>query len=198
MVLKGIVLGACLLGVLSQTAATRASTRSGSSGDAGAVRLWNQIATDAIVVTGANAPASSGVLMAIVQLAVYNAVVAIVGGYEPYGEGVWAPHGASVDAAVAQSAHDVLVNLLPAQSPALDAQLASTLATIPDGSAKARGILVGRYAARAILTDRIGDGRFDNVPYSFGLPEPGVYQPTPPAFSTSPLVRGWPRFAHSR
>ena len=78
---KGIVLGACLLGVLSQTAATRASTRSGSSGDAGAVRLWNQIATDAIVVTGANAPASSGVLMAIVQLAVYNAVVAIVGGY---------------------------------------------------------------------------------------------------------------------
>ena len=46
----------------------------------------------------------------------------------------------------------------------------------------------GRYAARAILTDCIGDGRFDNVPYSFGLPEPGVYQPTPPAFSTSPLV----------
>jgi hypothetical protein len=188
MLLKRIVLGACLLGLLSQTAATRASTRSGPSRDADAVRLWNQIATDAIVVTGANAPASSGVLMAIVELAVYNAVVAIVGGYEPYGDGVWAPPGASVDAAVAQSAHDVLVNLLPAQSAALDAQLASTLATIPDRSARAKGILVGRHAAQAILTDRIGDGRFDNVPYSFGIPGPGVYQPTPPAFSPSPLV----------
>jgi hypothetical protein len=185
--LKRIVQGACLLGVLSQVAAVPASAR-GSSRDAGTVRLWNEIATNAIVVTGAHAPASSLVLMAIVQLAVYNASVAIVGGYEPYGTGVWAPPGASVDAAVAQSAHDVLVDLLPAQSPALDAQLAASLATIPNGPAKANGIFVGRHAARAILTDRLGDGRFDSVPYTFGIPGPGVYQPTPPAFSTSPLV----------
>ena len=99
-----------------------------------------------------------------------------------------APPGASVDAAVAQSAHDVLVNLLPAQSSALDAQLAATLATIPDGSVKVKGRSVGRQAALAILTHRIGDGRLDNEPYSFGVPGPGVYQPTPPAFLTSRLV----------
>lgn len=188
MVIKRIVQGCCLLAMLSQAAATPAAARSGTSRAAGTVRLWNEIATDAIVVTGANAPASSGVLLAIVQLAVYNAVVAIVGGYEPYGTGVWASHGASVDAAVAQSAHDVLVSLLPLQATALDARLAATLATIPDGPAKVEGISVGWHAAQAILTDRIGDGRFDNVPYSFGTPGPGVYQPTPPLFSETPLV----------
>src|SRR5262245_8126633 len=108
-----------------QDPATRA--HSAPNGDGGAVRLWNQIATDAIVGTGANAPASSGVLMAIVQLAVYDAVVAIAGGFDPYATSIVAPLGASVDAAVAQSAHDVLVDLLPAQVAALDAQLTASL-----------------------------------------------------------------------
>jgi hypothetical protein len=115
-------------------------------------------------------------------------VVAITGRYKPYGEPVWAPAGASLDAAVAQSAHDVLVNLLPPQAAALDAQLATALAAIPNGTAKSKGIFVGHHAAAAILTNRIGDGRFDNVPYTFGIPGPGVYQPTPPAFSPAPLV----------
>jgi hypothetical protein len=180
---------------LSQAAASPASARQHPSHDAGVVRQWNEIATDAIVVTAAHAPASSGVLMAIVQLAVYNAVVAITGRYQPYGEPVWAPAGASLDAAVVQSAHDVLVNLLPAQAAALDAQLATALDAIPNGAAKSKGIFVGQHAAAGILTNRIGDGRFDNVPYTFGLPGPGVYQPTPPAFSTAPLV---PWVAHLR
>ena len=164
------------------------SARSAPNNDGRVVRLWNQIATDAIVVTGANAPASSGVLMAIVQLGVYDAVVAIAGGYEPYATTIYAQKGASVDAAVAQSAHDVLVDLLPAQAPALHTQLASTLASIPDGHAKTDGIRVGRDAAAGILANRAGDGRFASVPYTFPLPGPGAYQPTPPAFSTTPLV----------
>jgi hypothetical protein len=195
MAAKPFVHGVCLLGLLSQAAASPASTRHHASRDAGVVRQWNEIATDAIVITAAHAPASSGVLIAIVQLAVYNAVVAIAGRYESYGEPVWAPAGASLDAAVAQSAHAVLVSLLPAQVVTLDAQLAATLATIPDGPAKAKGIFVGQHAAIGILTNRIGDGRFDNVPYTFGIPGPGVYQPTPPAFSTTPLV---PWVAHVR
>jgi hypothetical protein len=183
-----IVLAVCLIGLLSQPATAPASTGNVPTRDASVVRLWNAIATEAIVVTGANAPASSGVLLAIVQLAVYNATVAIGGRYEAYGRRVWAPPGASLDAAVAQSAHDVLVSLLPAQTAALDARLATSLAMIPDGPAKDTGVFVGRHAARMILDDRAGDGRFDNVPYTFGIPGPGVYQPTPPAFSTSPLV----------
>lgn len=174
----------CLLVMLLSS-----STGSGQMrNDGSLVRLWNQIATDAIVVTGANAPASSGVLMAIVQLAVYDAVVAIAGGFQPYATSIAAPDGASVDAAVAQSAHDVLVDLLPAQTAALDAHLANTLATIPAGVAKADGIWVGRQAAAGIVANRAGDGRFASVPYTFLPPGPGIYQPTPPAFSQTPLV----------
>ncbi len=190
-----IVQGVIVLGLLSQIVVAPASSAHLSFRAADVVRQWNEIATDAIVVTGANAPASSGVLIAIVQLAVYNATVAITGHYKPYGEPVWAPEGASLEAAVAQSAHDVLVDLLPAQSTALDAQLAATLAAIPGGPAKMKGLFVGRHAALATLAERTGDGRFDPVPYTFGAPGPGVYQPTPPAFSASPLV---PWVAHVR
>jgi hypothetical protein len=168
-------------------AAPIATERSECVNDASVVRQWNEIATDAIVVTGANAPASSGVLMAIVQLGVYDAVVAITGGYEPYAERIVAWPGASVGAAAAQSAHDILVDLLPAQAFALDTQLAATLATIKDGRSKRNGIWVGQQAAAAILANRAGDGRFANVPYTFGVADPGVYQPTPPAFA-QPLV----------
>lgn len=161
--------------------------QSAQTSDGSILRLWNQIATDAVVVTGASTPAASGVLLAIVQLGVYDAVVAIRGGYEPYAASIDAPPGASVDAAVAQSAHDVLVDLLPAQSAAFDAQLAASLATIPNSQAKIDGIWVGRQAAIAILNKRSGDGRFANVPYAFLPGGPGIYQPTPPGFST-PLV----------
>ena len=165
-----------------------AGPRSAPSVNGAVVALWNEIAADAIVVTAANPPASSGVLIAIVQLAVYDAVVAIVGEYEPYATSIVAPQGASVDAAVAQSAHDVLVDLLPAQAAALDARLAETLAGIPDDQAKADGIWVGRQVAVGVLANRAGDGRFADLPYEFLPPGPGIYQPTPPALSTTPLV----------
>jgi hypothetical protein len=176
------------LAVWSGSAAERVRHTPRDSGAAETVRLWNHIATEAIVVTGANAPASSGVLMAIVQLAVYDAVVAIAGGFEPYATDIAASSDASINAAVAQSAHDVLVDLLPTQAAALDAALAATLGTIPDGDAKTAGITIGAQAAAGILVNRAGDGRFAIVPYTFQPAGPGVYQPTPPAFSTTPLV----------
>jgi len=188
-----IVLHSMAPAAACQTTMTGASLKSG--GDGTAIRMWNEIATDAVVVTGANAPASSGVLMAIVQLGVYDAVVAITRGYEPYAMSIAAPAGASIDAAVAQSAHDILVDLLPAQAASLDARLAATLAAVPDGQAKSDGIWVGAQAAAGILANRAGDGRFADLPYTFLAPGPGVYQPTPPAFSTSPLV---PWVAHVR
>jgi hypothetical protein len=188
MLSKGCVCVVCLIALLSQPIGVPAATGHRARPDASVVRQWNTIATEAVVVTGANAPAASGVLLSMVQIAVYDAVVSIAGGYQPYAADVWAPPDASIDAAVAQSAHDVLVSLLPAQASALDARLVETLASIPDGPAKSKGVFVGRHAALALLTNRTGDGRFDNVPYSFASPGPGVYQPTPPAFSTTPLV----------
>src|SRR6266550_5982561 len=50
-------------------------------------------------------PASSEVLHATIQLAVYNAAIAIEGGFQPYGSPISAPHGADVRAAVATAAY---------------------------------------------------------------------------------------------
>ena len=187
MMIGRVLLCGFLIGLVGAADAVVASKNPDRS-SAEVVRRWNEVANDAIVVTGANAPAASGVLIAMVQLAVYDATVAIVRGYEPYASSIVAPRTASVAAAAAQSAHDVLVALFPAQATALHAELANTLAAIPDGRAKKDGIWVGQQAAAGLLANRAGDGRFENVPYTFNPPGPGVYQPTPPALSTSPLV----------
>ena len=182
--LIGVALGAAGFSVHAHEKEARSPAP--SRGDA--VRSWNQIATKAIVVTGANAPATSGILLAIVQLGVYDAVVAIRGGHRPYATEIEAPKRASADAAVAQSAHDVLVALLPAQAAALDAELDAALAQIPEGAAKVGGTEVGKRAAAGILANREGDGRFAQIVYAFPPASPGAYQPTPPAFSLTPLV----------
>ncbi len=153
-------------------------------------------ASDPILVDSLGA-ASSGVLIAMVQIAVYDAVVSITGGYEPYAFSIRASPHASVPAAVAQSAHDVLVDLLPAQAAALDSRLGNTLASIPDGDAKSTGVWVGSQAAGAILAQRADDGRFVNVPYTFLPPGPGVYQPTPPRSRRARSFRGLPRSGRS-
>ena len=48
--------------------------------------------------------------MSYTAIAVYDAVVAIEGGYEPYGPGVSAPAGASVDCAVVEAAYRTLLH----------------------------------------------------------------------------------------
>jgi hypothetical protein len=110
------------------------------------------------------APPGSLIQLAIVQGAVYDAVNAIAGGHEPLLGGLSAPSSASQAAAAATAAHHVLVGLTPAALTqvvaSLDAQYAASLASIPDGQAKADGITVGAAAAAAMLADRAGDGRF--------------------------------------
>lgn len=91
-------------------------------------------------------------------------------------------------AALAQSVHDALVQLVPSQQSELDADLASTLASLPDGSAKSAGIAAGQSAAASVLAAR-GDDGLDtaslDVPFATPAPAPGIWQPTPPAYHTA-------------
>ena len=117
--------------------------------------------------------------MAITQLAVFEAVNAIRGDYEPYLGTVVAPMGASADAAAVTAAYRVLKNYLPLAAPGLDAAYAASLALIPDGPAKSNGIATGESAAAKMIALRVGDG---SSPPQFYLPEstdPGVWQLTP-------------------
>ena len=166
-----------------------------------AVRVWNERA--AITLVNGPAAATPGVQftppvaiihLAIVQGAVYDAVNAIKGGHDPYLKGLKAPTSASKGAAAATAAHHVLVGLVD-QTPLtatltagvksaitarLDAEYAASLAEIPDGQAKDKGIEVGAAAAAAMLADRQGDGRFGAPGFPFpASPGPGEWRPNP-------------------
>src|SRR6266545_2223361 len=99
------------------------------------VAQWNKIAEDAVVGSGAVAT-EPFIYMAYVSAAVYDAVVAIEGGFEPYGPAIAAPAGASVDAAVVEAAYRTLWAYFPPESCNLGALYAEALGSIPDGTAK--------------------------------------------------------------
>jgi hypothetical protein len=105
--------------------------------------------------------------MAIVQVAVFEAVNAVTGRYEPYLGTISAPTGASAKAAAVMAAHGVLVALFPAQSVVLDQRRDASLVLIPDGQAKTDGIAVGVAAAAAMLANRTNDG---SAPAAFHMP----------------------------
>jgi hypothetical protein len=138
---------------------------------------WNAIAVSTLVSQGAN-PFAQARFLSITQLAVFEAVNAITGDYEPYLGTVVAPAGASVDAAAVTAAYRVLKTYFPT-APDLDAAYAASLALIPDGPAKSGGVATGESAAAKMIALRVGDG---SSPALFYLPESadtGVWQLTP-------------------
>jgi hypothetical protein len=150
------------------------------------VQQWNRIAEDTVV--GSGAFQNEGLIyMAYASAAVYDAVTAIEGGYEPLASPIAAHPGASVDAAVAEAAYTVLRFYFPSQAASLDAFHHEALMPITDGPAKADGRVVGLAAAQAIIELRAHDGRLTpiGVTSSFPLrdPGPGVWRLTPPAFA---------------
>jgi hypothetical protein len=145
---------------------------------AGAVSEWSVIAQNSTVVVGGKFPGEAAVYMGIVHAAVYDAAVAVSGGYHPYRVSVVAPAGASLDAAVATAAHGVLVNLFPVQQANLDAAYAASLAGIPEGQSKTDGIAVGEEVAAGFVDLPAIEGLNDTVPYIQPTPGPGVYEPT--------------------
>jgi hypothetical protein len=138
---------------------------------------WDSIAVTTLVDQGQN-PFAQARFMSITQLAVFEAVNAITGDYEPYLGTLVAPAGASVDAAAIAAAYRVLKNYFPGDA-SLDTAYAVSLAAIPDGAAKTDGIATGEAAAAQMIAVRVGDG---SSPAEFYLPEssdPGVWQTTP-------------------
>jgi len=109
-------------------------------------------------------PGEAAIYMGIVHAAMYDAAVAVAGGYRPYAIAIAAPLQTSPAAAIATAARDTLVGLQPAlgltaaQQAAFEARYAEYLAAIPDDPAKANGIEVGRRAAAAVLARRTNEG----------------------------------------
>ena len=171
-------------GLLAAVAALLALAAAPARADT--VTDWNLNATAALFGTAAQPPQLAVPHLAMVHGAVYDAVNAIDGGHEGYllSPKVGRPTD-STDAAAATAAYRVLVQLVPAQQPTLDVQYATSLAAIPDGSAKTRGIAVGNAAAAAMIAARTDDGRFGSFRFVVGS-GPGVWKPVLPGFVNDP------------
>jgi hypothetical protein len=146
---------------------------------------WNVIAVDT-AVANKQSPFAQARYAAIVQLAVFEAVNAITGEYQPYLGTITAPPGASAEAAAIEAAYQVLSTYFPNSAPTLLTERTNSLAQIPDGQAKNDGIATGDAAALAMIALRANDG---SSPPQFkvpGPPVPGEWQAT----ASCPIVNG--------
>jgi hypothetical protein len=151
------------------------------------VLTWNDLAVRTFMGQG-QSPFAQARYMAIVQLAVFEAVNAIDPNYESY-VGIIAPVGASAEAAAATAAYRVLKNYFPA-APLIDSEYAASLAAIPDGPAKANGVATGDAAAAAIIAKRVGDNSSPLTISPVGPPIAGVWQITLPTGCAATAVGG--------
>jgi hypothetical protein len=152
---------------------------------ADAVLDWNRIM---LATVGNQNPFAQARFAAIAQLAVFEAVNACTLEYDPYVGTVSAPFGASAEAAAIAAAHGVLKHYFPESAGTLDAERATSLAAIPDGQSKYDGVAVGETAAAAMIAARANDSATPPATFLPGTTDPGVWQPTPPAFGPGILL----------
>jgi hypothetical protein len=149
----------------------RIRARRGGASAIARLRYWNAVAIDASGVDHTPlAPGETRVFgeqigpgrasraMAIVHIAMFEAINAVLGGHASYVGLPFEGPRSSMDAAMAQAAHDTLVVLFPSQAASFDALLSEDLRGIREGRAKTAGIDLGRRAAFAILSLRADDG----------------------------------------
>lgn len=107
--------------------------------------------------------------LATVHLAMYDAVVAIEGSYEPYAIVPVSPAaGASPSAAAAAAACAVLEGLFPSRSPQYQVDCAPYQAGGGADAATARGITLGIEVGQKMLIERADDGRSGTPDYVAG------------------------------
>jgi hypothetical protein len=211
MVHKRIIgLAAVALVALAGLGAPGASAAPPTGTDASEVTHWNQLAATTLsAIPGPNggAPPAFQINMGMVQGAVYDAVNAIgPKRHRPYLLQQRAGAKASIDAAVATAAYDVLSELVttaPERVPfpgragllsTLSSEYAASLGAIDDDSFKAQGVAVGHAAADAMIEARVNDGRFGSsqwVPNSAAghwQPLGGVLDPTPWVGGVTPFL----------
>ena len=151
------------------------------------VQQWNKIAEDTVVGSGAF-QAEGFIYMAYVSAAVYDATVAIEGGFEPYGPPITAQPGALVDCAIIEASYRTLLyyfssfpNLVTNLNDYYNQALSNFGGCTTDGGA---GMTVGQTAATNIINLRDGDGRMTPIGMTSSFPTlppgPGVWRLTPP------------------
>ena len=133
------------------------------------VLAWNLNAYNELIVTAAQAPPVAAMHLAMVHGAVYDAVNAIDGGYEPY---LGAP-SADRHGVEGRGRRGRRVPGAPLRAPGRSGRRAPRLLhrfarTDPDGDAEDEGVEIGNAAAAAMIVARTNDGRFGNQFFTEG------------------------------
>jgi hypothetical protein len=142
---------------------------------------WNRIAIPIVISYSLSAPPYRD--LAMMHIAMYEAINAFEPRYQPYGSRLEAPPGASPEAAAAVAAARILVRLHPDAAPKVEAQLKPYMATLADQpggpAALEAGAAFGEKVAALVLESRANDGA--NAPDSYRpRTVPGIYIPTAP------------------
>ncbi len=145
--------------------------KSKNSGPAERIRHWNEMAVNASgldhtpVAPGENrvfgeqvGPVRAARAIAIVHIAIFEAVNAIDPRCNTYVGITRAAADTSMDCAIAQAAHDTLCAVFPSQKPTFDTQLTGDLSQMPNGQTKKAGIALGQHCAAKVLALRANDG----------------------------------------
>ncbi len=160
------------------------------SASADTITDWNKTTHDVMRAANvASNPASRA--LAMVHVAMSDAVNGVQDRYARYLPDAAAAPGASAEAAAATAARQILIQLFPNQKALVEEAYAASLKAIPDGAAKSDGVALGEKVAAAVQADRAGDGT--NVPDSYRpLTTPGIWVPTtPPLFAEYARVKPW-------
>ncbi|MEO7367556.1 MAG: vanadium-dependent haloperoxidase [Gemmatimonadaceae bacterium] len=127
------------------------------------------------------APFIEARLYAISNVAMHDALNAIVPRFERYADTGPLNRNADLTAAVLTAAHDAIVGADPGATASTDAWYASAIASVSSASGFAAGVAIGQRSAAAILARRSADGTAGGGvgPYVPGS-NPGDYQFTFP------------------
>jgi hypothetical protein len=157
--------------------------------DPGVIVEWNEI-TERTLGENLQPIFQSILYYGFTALAMYDAVVTIEGGFEPWSKLPRAHAHASPEVAAATAAYRVLVHYFPGSADNLSGDYQATLAAIPNGVGKVHGIRVGEDAAAALIARHLEKGIGATRPPPFDEPlEAGEWRPTPPA--NLPMAADW-------
>jgi hypothetical protein len=144
------------------------------------INEWSVFASQLAATPPAMHPLRTPVTLALLHLAMYDAVNAVIGTRAPYAVSPTVPRQASAHAAAVAAGHRILLNEFPRQAEALDAKRRMLEDALPDSVEKSNGAIVGAEVAGKLLALRAHHGRDAVLPPFEPGTGPGAYVLTPP------------------
>src|SRR4026209_2536337 len=166
--LKGLIVLAILVCTQAQAWAHKGAMANAVAQE-DVVLQWNRVLTETVLTPGQQPATIMPVRSyAIMHAAMFDAVNSIDGSHTPFLTDVPGSQNASIEAAAAQAARDVLAGLYPTRVAIFDAELAISLQGIEESRAQ-QGIRVGQIVAERVLAVRANDG-WNIPPPAYSLP----------------------------